>query len=203
VSPETSAPPTTPVATAPENQTAKPNSTKPAEKPVEKKQASDQEASAAVQPVVHDDQIAVRMPGKAAKGATQDDEEAVAPPTGVVGPGEAPNLGHVVAAVPAAMPAALPPQRLAVSQGVSQGLLIHQVSPAYPALARESHITGAVQLRALIGKDGSVRTLKLIGGHPLLAKAAMDAVRQWRYKPYLLNGQPVEVDTQITVQFKM
>ena len=77
------------------------------------------------------------------------------------------------------------------------------MNPLYPAMARDAHVGGAVRLRAIIGKDGAVHSLTLVGGHPLLAKSAMDAVRQWKYRPYLLNGQPVEVQTEITVQFKM
>ncbi len=158
--------------------------------------------SAEAEPVVEAEQAAIRMPGAVKQPAPQE-EEAVAPPTGVVEPGSAPNLGHVVAAVPSAMPAPVPAQRVKVSEGVSQGLLIRQVKPAYPSLARDSHVTGAVRLRAIIGKDGAVHGLALLGGHPLLAKSAMDAVWQWKYKPYLLNGQPVEVQTEITVVFKM
>jgi periplasmic protein TonB len=159
-------------------------------------------AKGEAQSVVVADQGTIRMPG-ALKQPSAQEEESVAPPTGVVEPGSAPNLGHVVAAVPAAMPAPVPAQRITVSQGVSQGLLIHQVNPLYPAIARDAHVGGAVRLRAIIGKDGAVHSLSLLGGHPLLAKTAMDAVRQWKYKPYLLNGQPVEVQTEITVQFKM
>jgi protein TonB len=160
------------------------------------------EAKSADEPVISGEKIAVRVPSTVASSGTPE-EQPVEPPTGVTTPGVAPNLGNVVAALPAAMPATAPPSRVSISQGVSRGLLIHQVNPIYPSLARATHITGAVQLRAVIGKDGSVRSLTVIGGHPLLTKAAMDAVRQWRYKPYLLNGQPLEVETQITIQFRM
>jgi len=164
-------------------------------------QAAGKMPKAEAEPVVVE-QGAIRMPGTVTKPTAQD-EETVAPPSGVVEPGTAPNLGHVVAALPAAMPAPAPAQRITVSQGVSQGLLLHQVNPLYPAMARDAHVGGAVRLRAIIGKDGAVHSLTLVGGHPLLAKSAMDAVRQWKYRPYLLNGQPVEVQTEITVQFKM
>ena len=90
-----------------------------------------------------------------------------------------------------------------VSQGVSQGLIIKKVSPDYPAQARQLRIEGAVQLEATISKDGKVSNVKVLGGHPILARAAADAVKQWKYKPYLLNDQPVEIDTQITVNFKL
>ncbi len=92
-------------------------------------------------------------------------------------------------------------QKVRVSSGVAQGLLIRQVSPRYPELARQARIQGTVTLAAVIGKDGMVQNLRVISGHPLLTNAAMDAVKQWLYKPYLLNGEPVEVDTQINVNF--
>ena len=84
-----------------------------------------------------------------------------------------------------------------VSQGVSQGLVIKKVSPDYPAQARQLRIEGTVQMEATIAKDGSVKNLKVVSGHPILARAAVDAVKQWKYKPYLLNGSAVEIDTQI------
>jgi protein TonB len=102
-----------------------------------------------------------------------------------------------------AVPKVATPQRVRVSQGVSEGLLVHQVKPVYPALARSARIQGAVVLQAVIGKDGSIQNLKMISGHPMLAPAAIEAVKQWKYKPYFLNGEPVEVDTQITVNFTL
>jgi len=101
-------------------------------------------------------------------------------------------------------PAAVPhagAQTLKVSQGVSQGLLIKKVPPVYPPQALQMHIQGAVQLVADIGKDGSITSVKLISGDAMLARAAMDAVKQWKYKPYYLDGQPVEIQTQVTVNF--
>jgi periplasmic protein TonB len=94
-------------------------------------------------------------------------------------------------------------QKARVSQGVMQGLLIHQVKPTYPPLARQARIQGSVVLQAVIAKDGSIQNLRLVSGHPMLAPAAIDAVKQWRYKPYFLNGEPVEVETQITVNFTL
>jgi TonB family protein len=95
------------------------------------------------------------------------------------------------------------PQRVRVSQGVSAGLLAHRVQPDYPLEARQARIQGAVVLRAVIGKDGSIEKLTLVSGHPMLAPAAIDAVQQWRYRPYLLLGSPVEVDTEISVNFQL
>ena len=80
--------------------------------------------------------------------------------------------------------------------------LAHRVEPVYPRIAILTHQEGRVQLHAIIAKDGSIRSLEVMSGHPLLAEAAMDAVRQWRYHPYKLNGEPVEVETFITVNFR-
>lgn len=93
------------------------------------------------------------------------------------------------------------PQRVRVSSGVSQGLLVNKVAPVYPVEARQVHIPGTVILQARIDKEGNVVSLELISGHPMLAPAAIEAVRQWKYRPYLLNGNAVEVETQVQVNF--
>ena len=94
------------------------------------------------------------------------------------------------------------PQRVQIGGNVQASLLIYGPKPAYPALARQAHISGVVHLHAFIGKDGAVQSLTVIPpAHPLLAPAAVEAVRQWRYKPTILNGQPVEVETTIDVSF--
>ena len=95
------------------------------------------------------------------------------------------------------------PQKLKVSQGVSQGLLIKSVDPVYPALARQMRIQGAVELMANIGADGSITSVKLLSGDSILAQAAITAVKQWKYKPYYLGDQPVAIQTQITMKFKL
>jgi TonB family protein len=95
------------------------------------------------------------------------------------------------------------PQKLKVSQGVSQGLLIKSVDPVYPALARQMRIQGAVELLASIGADGSITSVKLLSGDSILAQAAITAVKQWKYKPYYLGDQPVAIQTQITMKFKL
>jgi len=82
-------------------------------------------------------------------------------------------------------------------------LLIHRVDPVYPALARQIHLEGTVQLHAIIGRDGTIQSLEVLSGHPLLIQSARDAVRQWRYRPTLLNGEAVEVETSITVIYTM
>lgn len=95
------------------------------------------------------------------------------------------------------------PTRVRISQGVSQGLLVHRVAPNYPSSARRSGLEGAVVLKAVIGTKGEIARLDLVSGHPTLAEAAMEAVRQWRYKPFFVQGNPVEVETQITVNFRL
>ena len=142
-------------------------------------------------------------------------KEEETPPTacigGVVGgvPGGVPGgqmggvIGGIISSTPVPVPKVATPQRVRVSQGVSQGLLIHQVKPMYPPLARQARIQGTVVLQALISKDGTITNLHVVSGHPMLAPAAVDAVKQWRYKPYFLNGEPVEVETQITVNFTL
>jgi len=124
-------------------------------------------------------------------------------PGGIPGGAIGGVLGSVISSTPTAVPKAATPQRVRVSQGVSQGLLIHQVKPTYPPLARQARIQGTVVLQAVIGKDGSIQNLKVVSGHPMLAPAALEAVKQWRYKPYYLNGEPVEVDTTINVNFTL
>jgi len=89
-----------------------------------------------------------------------------------------------------------------ISQGVSQGLLIKRVQPKYPPAALAVRAQGAVQIEATINKEGNVTNLKVLSGDPVLARAALEAVHQWRYKPYYLDGEPVEIQTQITVNFK-
>jgi TonB family protein len=95
------------------------------------------------------------------------------------------------------------PKRVRISQGIATVLVVDKVQPEYPPDAREQHIQGNVLLHVIIGKEGNVENLQLISGHPLLAAAAIDAVRQWKYRPYLLNGQAVEIDTQVLVNFKL
>ena len=96
-----------------------------------------------------------------------------------------------------------PQQTLRISQGVSQGLIVKRVQPVYPAQARQMRLEGKVELQANISKSGSITGVKQLSGDPVLGRAAMDAVRQWKYKPYFLNGEPVEIETQITVNFKL
>jgi len=114
-------------------------------------------------------------------------------------------IGGIVSASSsiAAVPKLALPQRIRISQGVTRGLLVHRVEPSYPPLARAARIQGEVVLSAVISINGDIQNLQLVSGHPMLVPAAITAVRQWRYKPYLLNGQPVEVETTITVIFSL
>jgi TonB family protein len=93
--------------------------------------------------------------------------------------------------------------RVRVSQGVASGLIISKAQPIYPQEARSARIQGTVVMKAVINQLGDVVSLDLVSGHPLLAPAALDAVKQWKYRPYLLNGNAVEVETQITVNFTL
>jgi protein TonB len=89
-----------------------------------------------------------------------------------------------------------------IKSQLEEGQLVNRVEPVYPHIAAISGIQGQVKLHAIIGRDGRIQSLNLISGHPLLAHAALEAVEQWRYRPYVLNGEAVEVETLITVNFK-
>lgn len=115
-------------------------------------------------------------------------------------------IGSIVSATSnAAVPKFIAPvpQRVRISQGVTKGLLIQKIEPPYPPLARAARVQGEVVLSAVIDANGQITNLQLVSGHPMLVPAAISAVKQWRYKPYLLNGQPVEVETTITVIFSL
>ena len=96
-----------------------------------------------------------------------------------------------------------PEQRVRIAQGVSTGLLLNRVPPIYPPVARQARIQGTVVLKAIINQTGDVVSLELVSDHPMLAPAAVDAVKQWKYKPYMLNGNAVVVETQVTVNFTL
>jgi len=128
------------------------------------------------------------------------------PAEGTVGsaPGGIPEGGQGGIVPGAADPGhAAVPGRVRISQGVAQGLVVTKIPPQYPQDAKDQRIQGLVVMRAIIDKEGNVASLQLISGHPLLAPPAIDAVKQWKYKPYLLNQTPVEVETQVTVNFTL
>lgn len=163
----------------------------------------------------------LRSPGRIPAKVQMIREDEAPPPVaamgGVVGgvPGGIPGgeIGGVIggiisstsslATVPSLSKPTAVPQRVRVSQGVSRGLLVYRVEPVYPPLARQAHIQGVVVLTAIIDKEGSIQNLQLVSGHPMLAPAAIEAVKQWRYKPFLLNGQSVGVETTVTVNFQL
>lgn len=97
-------------------------------------------------------------------------------------------------------PPPLPTHPLKVSHW-AEGNLIYRVQPLYPPIARQARVQGAVALRAIISKTGTIENLVVVRGHPMLSTAAIEAVKQWRYRPYLLNNEPIEVETEITVNF--
>ncbi len=106
------------------------------------------------------------------------------------------DLNKALATVPT-----LPQLGVAISQGVTGGVLVHKVQPIYPPEARRMHVQGSVVIDAKVTTSGQVEELKLVSGDPLLASAAMDAVRKWRYTPYLLNGKPIAKEARITISF--
>jgi periplasmic protein TonB len=110
------------------------------------------------------------------------------------------SIGNRPALVPPPPKPVARPPRIST---MMEGNLIYKVQPIYPPLARTARIQGAVHLRAVISRTGAIENLQAMDGHPMLVGAALDAVRQWRYRPYILNGDPVEVETQVTVNFSL
>lgn len=142
--------------------------------------------------------VVVKKSNAPSKSAEAD----VAPPPAIPAPSDAKALSGIVAVTPTtvAKPVAT---TLRVSQGVSQGLLVKRVQPVYPQQALQMRIEGTVMLDANITKDGRIANVKVMKGEGILAKAAVDAVKQWQYNPYFLNGEPVEIQTQISITFKL
>jgi len=136
-------------------------------------------------------------------------------PGGVAGGTPGGVLGGIIGSVPSAAPPPPPPppkkveekpatpQRIKIGGSVQQAKLVRQPHPVYPPLAKQARIQGTVKLSAIISKDGTIQKLEVISGHPLLVPAALEAVKQWVYQPTLLNGEPVEVITQIDVNFTL
>ena len=161
----------------------------------------------------------LRTPSRIPQNVKMIHEEEAPPPDlsggGVPGgvPGGIPGgqvggvIGGILSSVPVAV--ALPkftppaPKRIRVSQGVTEGQLIQKIEPQYPTLARAARVQGQVRLTAIISKTGEIENLTLISGHPLLAPSAIEAVKHWHYRPFLLNGVPVEVETTIMVNFQL
>jgi protein TonB len=136
-------------------------------------------------------------------------EDVVAPAAAIGVAGDAPGglrqgvFDSILNSSSAAIPNVVAQHRVIVSRGVIQGMLLHRVQPAYPPLARQARIQGQVTLQAEISRDGSIQNLHVIAGHPMLVPSALEAVKQWKYRPYILNEETVEVETTITVNFTL
>ncbi len=115
---------------------------------------------------------------------------------------EMPNSAPSVPVL-AKSPVATPVKRMRIASRVAEANLIHDVAPQYPPEAGRARIEGTVVLMAVIGTDGTVKDVRIESGLPILAQAAIDAVKQWRYKPYMIDGEPVEVDSRITINFTL
>jgi periplasmic protein TonB len=177
------------------------------EPPAVRTRAGENPAAAANNPA-----ITLRMPTRIPNEIPSPGDDGVPPVDGFGGPNSGnavtgdlrgiPNLfGGSRPVLPVATPAAkIAPLR--VSQ-ISEGNLVRKILPTYPALARTARIQGQVVLQAVISKQGVIENLQVVTGHPMLVPAAIEAVRQWRYRPYVLNNEPVEVETQITVNFSL
>jgi len=150
---------------------------------------------------------------KEVKMIVEDDTPALSAgvPGGVPG-GSMAGLGNLLGGLPSAPPPPPPPKEapkpvnnkpIRVGGNVSQANLIKQPKPAYPPLAKAARVQGTVKFEAKISKEGTIEDLKVVSGPPLLIQAALDAVKQWLYKPTLLNGEPVEVLTTIDVNFTL
>jgi protein TonB len=150
----------------------------------------------------------------------QKTQEAPPPPVGTTGGVVGGVPGGIVGGVPGGVlsemlnrapsapvlvksPAPTPVKRMRIASRVAEANLIHDVTPQYPPEAGRARLEGTVVLMALIGTDGTVKDVRVESGLPILAQAAIDAVRQWRYKPYMIDGEPVEVDSRITINFTL
>lgn len=153
----------------------------------------------------------LRTPSKIPKKIEMIKEEEAPPPStgvmgGVVGGVPGGSAGGVIGGLissTAPPPKVAAPQKLRISSGVALGNKISGNDPQYPQMAKVAHVQGDVVLQATISKGGTITNLRAVSGPPMLVQAAVDAVKEWRYKPYYLNGEPVEVETTITVKFHM
>jgi protein TonB len=121
------------------------------------------------------------------------------------GMGGSPNgaMGSMFGSGNAPQVKAAPPKKINISAGVAVGLLLQKVQPVYPPIAKAARVSGTVVLQATISKQGTIENLRIVSGPAMLQQAARDAVMQWRYRPYLLNNEPVEVDTTVNVIFTL
>jgi len=163
----------------------------------------------------------LRTPSKIPEKVQMIREEEAPPPLssgmggvvgGVVGGVPGGQMGGVIGGIisSAAKTAMVPklaaptiPKRIRVSQGVIKGMLLQKVEPKYPMIAKSARVQGTVELSAVISKTGEIQNLQVVSGHPVLVPAAIEAVKQWRYRPFLLNGEPIEVESTIIVTFQI
>ena len=155
---------------------------------------------------------ALRTPTKIPDKIKKVVEEEAPPPVtssnmgviGGVGPAGSPGgvLGGVLASANSAAPK-IEVRKLRVSAGVQASKLISQPKPLYPPIAKQARVQGTVVLAATISKSGTIDNLRVVSGHPMLTQSALQAVRQWKYQPTYLNGEPVEVETTINVNFSL
>ncbi len=140
--------------------------------------------------------------GKVPSARTKSGSDAPAPNLSAVeGPGATAAPPSFISSAGIAITPTL--QRVSVSQGVSRGLLVKKIAPTYPPTALRLGVEGTVELSATISKNGDISQIKVLSGDPQLTKAATDAVKQWKYRPYLLNGEPVEIQTQVSIIFNL
>jgi TonB family protein len=159
--------------------------------------------------VTHPDKPALVVKGDSKRSAAPSKEqqsttsEDVAPAL-IAGNSDPSAISNIMQSAPVSVPrVAAPRETLKVSQGVTQGLLLKRVQPNYPTQARQMRLQGSVLLQATIAATGNISSIKVLNGEPSLARAAVEAVKQWKYKPYYLNGEPVDIQTQITINFKL
>jgi protein TonB len=122
---------------------------------------------------------------------------------GMEGLGGGGNAGSIFGGQSAPKVKAAPPQKVNISGGVAAGYLLQKTMPMYPPIAKAARVQGTVVLQATISKTGTITGLRVISGPAMLTQAAMEAVQSWRYRPYLLNGDPVEVETTVNVVFSL
>lgn len=148
-----------------------------------------------------------RIPPKIEKSSSVMTQNVAPPVFGESGPGVSSDISGIPDGIGNGAAIIVPPKpesrprMIRRSEGVQSGMLVHRVDPRYPRLAVSAGISGTVELRAIIGRAGDVRSVEVLSGSPLLTRAAVAAVREWRYRPTLLNGKAVEVETLVTVRF--
>ena len=122
-------------------------------------------------------------------------------PGAAAGPAIPGGIGVIAFAIPVLpLKPVAKPLRISV---IANGMLLHRVQPDYPIAAKRIRVQGAVEIVAIISREGTIEHLQVVSGHPMLVRAALDAVKQWRYRPYVLNGDPIEVETMIMVNFSL